>query len=43
MGRNPQTKELTFKVGNDFKKFEVETFTWEKLDYIDKVKTAFKL
>ena len=43
MGRTPQTKELTFKVGNDFKKVEVETFTWEKLDYIDQVKTAFKL
>ena len=22
---------------------EVETFTWEKLDYVDKVKAAFKL
>ena len=22
---------------------EVETFTWEKLDYVDKVKEAFKL
>ena len=43
MGRTPQTKELTFKVGNDFKKVKVETFTWEKLDYIDQVKTAFNL
>jgi S-adenosylmethionine synthetase len=22
---------------------EVETFTWEKLDYVDKIKEAFKL
>ena len=22
---------------------EVETFTWEKLDYVDKVKEAFEL
>ena len=25
------------------KTVEVETFTWEKLDYVDKVKDAFKL
>jgi S-adenosylmethionine synthetase len=43
MGRTPQLKELTFKIGNDSKKVEVETFTWEKLDYVEKVKTAFKL
>jgi hypothetical protein len=23
--------------------FEVELFTWEKLDYVDKIKKAFKI
>ena len=43
MGRTPQIKEFTFKIGNNSKKVEVETFTWEKLDYIEKVKGAFNL
>jgi len=44
MGRTPEKKMLTFKSGdgNEIQK-EVETFTWEKLDYVDKVKEAFKL
>ncbi len=44
MGRNPEIKTLTF-VSGDGKEVtkEVETFTWEKLDYLDKVKTAFNL
>lgn len=44
MGRKPEIKKLTFKSA-DGKKVtkEVETFTWEKLDYIDKVKAAFGL
>ncbi len=44
MGRNPEKKTLTFTSG-DGKEItkEVETFTWEKLDYVDKVKEAFKL
>ena len=44
MGRNPEIKTLTF-VSGDGKKItkEVETFTWEKLDYIDKIKAAFNL
>jgi len=28
--------------GEVFEK-EVETFTWEKLDYVEKIKEAFKL
>ena len=42
MGRTPEVKKVTFKdgSGNTLTK-EVETFTWEKLDYVDKVKAAF--
>ena len=43
MGRTPEKKTVIFKVnGKDIKK-EIETFTWEKLDFVDKVKAAFKL
>ncbi|MGB3467835.1 MAG: methionine adenosyltransferase [Cyclobacteriaceae bacterium] len=42
MGREPETKTVTFtgNGGEELKK-EVETFTWEKLDYVDTVKEAF--
>ncbi|MGF1637745.1 MAG: methionine adenosyltransferase [Cyclobacteriaceae bacterium] len=41
MGRTPEIKDLTFRVnGQDVTK-TVETFTWEKLDYVDTVKKAF--
>ena len=44
MGRTPENKTLTFKDGSgNVKEIEVETFTWEKLDFVDKVKTAFGL
>jgi len=43
MGREPFTKELTFvKNGKEVKK-EVEFFSWEKLDYVEKVKKSFNL
>jgi S-adenosylmethionine synthetase len=44
MGRNPEIKKLTFYSG-DGKKLtkEVETFTWEKLDFVEDVKKAFNL
>lgn len=44
MGRIPEVKTLTFKdgAGQQITK-EVELFTWEKLDYTDKVKAAFSL
>ncbi len=44
MGRKPQTvtKEFRQPGGKTISK-EVELFTWEKLDYVDKVKEAFKL
>ena len=44
MGREPQTVVKHFRSryeGN--KDVEVELFTWEKLDYVDKVKEAFGL
>ncbi len=44
MGRKPEVVEKTFKSpeGKLVKK-KVELFTWEKLDYVPKVKKAFKL
>ena len=44
MGRTPQvvTKRFTSRY-LDAKEIEVELFTWEKLDYVDKVKEAFAL
>ena len=44
MGRTPQvvTKVFTSRY-LDTKTVEVELFTWEKLDYVDKVKEAFAL
>jgi S-adenosylmethionine synthetase len=39
MGRTPEVKTVTFTSPTG----EVETFTWEKLDYVDKVKAAFGL
>jgi len=44
MGRIPEWKTLIFKDGSGQKiTKEVELFTWEKLDYTDKVKAAFSL
>ena len=43
MGRTPELKKVTFKSGNEEVTRKVETFTWEKLDYVDKVKEEFGL
>ncbi|MDA7803719.1 methionine adenosyltransferase domain-containing protein, partial [Crocinitomix sp.] len=43
MGRTPEIKTVTFKNAGREETVEVETFTWEKLDYVDKVKAAFNL
>ena len=44
MGREPQTIVKHFKSRYEGDKaIEVELFTWEKLDYVDKVKAAFGL
>jgi len=44
MGRTPEVKKVSFSnpMGETVS-LEVETFTWEKLDYVDKIKAAFKL
>jgi S-adenosylmethionine synthetase len=39
MGRTPEVRQVSL----NGKSREVETFTWEKLDYVDKVKKAFHL
>ena len=42
MGRTPETVTKTFSApGGLTKTVEVELFTWEKLDFIDQVKSAF--
>ena len=44
MGRKPQKTKKTF-VNSEKKlvEFDVELFSWEKLDYVDKLKKIFKL
>ena len=43
MGRTSETKKVTFKDGSgNVKTLKVETFTWEKLDYVEKIQKAFK-
>ena len=44
MGRTPELKTVTFSnpMGETISE-EVETFTWEKLDYVSQVKEAFNL
>ena len=42
MGRTPETVTKTFNApGGNSKTVTVELFTWEKLDFVDKVKSAF--
>jgi S-adenosylmethionine synthetase len=42
MGRKPETVTKTFRSPNgEEKQVTVELFTWEKLDYVEKVKAAF--
>ena len=43
MGRTPQVKTVSFSNAGKTTTKEVETFTWEKLDYVDQVKQAFGL
>ena len=44
MGRKSEVVTKVFNKGKDNeKKVQVELFTWEKLDYVDAVKKAFKL
>ena len=45
MGREPKVVTKTFesKYNDKIRTVQVELFTWEKLDYVDKVKEAFNL
>lgn len=44
MGRKNEIVKKSFKGANgDEKEVEVELFTWEKLDFVDKIKSAFSL
>ena len=44
MGRTPETVTKTFSLPNgEPKSVTVELFTWEKLDFVEKVQTAFNL
>jgi S-adenosylmethionine synthetase len=44
MGRKNEIVTKKFQAPNgEIKPVEVELFTWEKLDYVDKVKSAFNL
>ena len=43
MGRKPEVKEITFRNAGQEVTRKVETFTWEKLDFVDKVKARFGL
>jgi len=43
MGRKPEIVEVQFNVNGSSLTKSVETFTWEKLDYVDQVKSTFDL
>ncbi|MCH2233109.1 MAG: methionine adenosyltransferase [Crocinitomicaceae bacterium] len=43
MGRTPEKKTISFSNAGQSAEVEVETFTWEKLDYVDQVKAGFGL
>lgn len=44
MGRSPRTIIKSFNNGHQLaKNIEVELFTWEKLDFVDKIKSEFAL
>ena len=43
MGRESKVVEKTFAGRDGVKKVKVELFPWEKLDYVGKIKKAFKL
>ena len=44
MGREPRIVRKRYEsLYQDTKEVTVELFTWEKLDYVDKIKEAFSL
>ena len=43
MGRPSEKKTISFHINGGTKEVEVETFTWENLEYVDKIKEVFNL
>lgn len=44
MGRTPEIKTVSFTDGSgETISVEIETFTWEKLDYVEKIKAKFNI
>ena len=43
MGRKPEKKTVTFNIQGKTKNIDIETFTWEKLDCQEEIKSAFNL
>ena len=43
MGRSSEKKNVKFFIEGEEKDFEIETFTWEKIDCQEEIKTAFNL
>ena len=43
MGCTPEVVEKTFVTPEGEKRMQVELFTWEKLDYVDRIREAFGL
>ena len=43
MGRNSEKKHVKFKINGEIVSKEIETFTWEKLDYLNEIKNTFQL
>jgi len=39
----PEVKSVVFQVNGEDVTREIETFNWEKLDYVEKIKQAFAL
>jgi S-adenosylmethionine synthetase len=43
MGRVSEKKKVTFNIKGEEESFDVETFTWEKLDCQEEIRSAFNL
>ena len=43
MGRTPELKTYSYEVEGTIKELPIETFTWEKLDYIEQIKSVFEI
>ena len=43
MGRPSEKKTINFQINGETKKVEVETFTWENLEFVGQIKEVFNL